>query len=105
MNPDVDIGQVEGAFVMGLGYWLTEKTVYDPDSGQLLTHNTWVSRFLLQSICYPNHMDCFNPIGVQSPILEGHSSRLKGLPTEECSQSFGHTEIKGLIFFLPSVLS
>ncbi len=42
MNPDVDIGQVEGAFIMGLGYWLTEKVTYDTDSGQLLTHNTWV---------------------------------------------------------------
>lgn len=27
---------------MGIGYWLTERVVYDPDSGQLLTHNTWV---------------------------------------------------------------
>ena len=43
MNPDIDIGQIEGAFVMGLGYWLTEKIIHDPDSGQLLTHNTWVS--------------------------------------------------------------
>ena len=27
---------------MGMGYWMTEKFTYDPDSGQLLTHNTWV---------------------------------------------------------------
>lgn len=27
---------------MGMGYWLTERFTYDPDSGQLLTHNTWV---------------------------------------------------------------
>ena len=43
INPGVDIGQVEGAFVMGLGYWLTEDVKYDPKSGELLTHNTWVS--------------------------------------------------------------
>ena len=32
--------------MMGLGYWLTEKVIYDPDSGQLLTHNTWVRTLL-----------------------------------------------------------
>ena len=42
INPEIDIGQVEGAFVMGLGYWLTEKLIYDADSGQILSHNTWV---------------------------------------------------------------
>ena len=42
INPEVDLGQIEGACVMGLGYWLTEKCSYDEDSGELLTHNTWV---------------------------------------------------------------
>ena len=42
INPEIDIGQVEGAYVMGLGYWLTEKCSYDEDSGEILTHNTWV---------------------------------------------------------------
>ena len=43
MNPEIDIGQVEGAFVMGLGYWLIEKAIYDPSSGLELTNGTWVS--------------------------------------------------------------
>ena len=37
LNPGVDIGQVEGAFVQGVG-WLTQEEVrWDPDTGQLLT--------------------------------------------------------------------
>ncbi|CAH1231902.1 XDH [Branchiostoma lanceolatum] len=41
VNPDLDVGQVEGAFVFGLGYWLTEKCVYDKETGRLLTNGTW----------------------------------------------------------------
>ena len=44
MNPAIDIGQVEGAFVQGLGYLMTEKLVFEPDGpdrGRLNTTNTW----------------------------------------------------------------
>ena len=41
-NPALDIGQAEGAFVMGLGYWLTEECKYDPTTGELVTNDTWV---------------------------------------------------------------
>jgi xanthine dehydrogenase/oxidase len=43
LSPEVDIGQIEGAFVMGLGLWTTEKLMWDKATGELLTKNTWVS--------------------------------------------------------------
>ncbi|XP_068627552.1 uncharacterized protein [Battus philenor] len=40
ISPNVDVGQIEGAFVMGLGLWTSEKLVYSK-SGRLLTDRTW----------------------------------------------------------------
>ncbi|XP_045518198.1 xanthine dehydrogenase/oxidase-like [Pieris brassicae] len=41
LSPLIDITQMEGAFVMGLGYWTSEKLVYDTNNGRLLTDGTW----------------------------------------------------------------
>ncbi len=44
LNPALDIGQVEGAFVQGIGYVMTEKLVFEPtgkEKGRLNTDNTW----------------------------------------------------------------
>jgi len=44
MNPAIDIGQVEGAFVQGIGYLLTEKLVSETEGankGRLNSTNTW----------------------------------------------------------------
>ncbi|KAG6464941.1 hypothetical protein O3G_MSEX014825 [Manduca sexta] len=41
VNPEIDIGQVEGAFMMGVGYWTCENLVYDKNTGELLTDRSW----------------------------------------------------------------
>ena len=47
LNPAIDIGQIEGAFMQGVGYLLTENITYQPDNGgsipagTLVTKNTW----------------------------------------------------------------
>jgi xanthine dehydrogenase large subunit len=38
LNPALDVGQVEGAFVQGMGWLTTEELVWHPVSGKLLTH-------------------------------------------------------------------
>jgi xanthine dehydrogenase large subunit len=37
LNPAIDIGQIEGGFVQGMGWLTTEELVFDPE-GRLLTH-------------------------------------------------------------------
>ncbi|MEY4428782.1 MAG: xanthine dehydrogenase molybdopterin binding subunit, partial [Pseudomonadota bacterium] len=37
INPALDIGQVEGAFIQGMGWMTTEELVWHPTSGKLLT--------------------------------------------------------------------
>ena len=43
---ETSIGQVEGAFIMGLRYWLTEQAIYDTSSGLELTSSTWVDAIM-----------------------------------------------------------
>ena len=38
LNPALDIGQVEGAFIQGMGWLTTEELVWHPQTGLLSTH-------------------------------------------------------------------
>jgi len=40
LNPAIDIGQCEGAFMMGVGFYMREEEIYT-DDGRLITDNTW----------------------------------------------------------------
>lgn len=41
ISPLMDVGQIEGAFVMGLGMFLNENMVFDKETGKLLTNRSW----------------------------------------------------------------
>ena len=45
-SPAVDIGQIEGSVVMGIGWQTSEEIKYDKDSGRCYTNNTWVSVYV-----------------------------------------------------------
>ena len=40
LNPSVDVGQIEGGFIMGLGYFMTESVQFQSD-GTLFSNGTW----------------------------------------------------------------
>ena len=51
LNPAIDIGQVEGAFIQGVGFLTSEKLVFQPDGdekGRLNTLNTWTYKIPAQ---------------------------------------------------------
>ena len=42
LSPEIDIGQIEGSFVFGLGLWTSEEIKFHPKTGKSLTFDTWV---------------------------------------------------------------
>ncbi|CAL8069378.1 unnamed protein product [Orchesella dallaii] len=41
LSPGIDMGQIEGGYIFGQGYWTTEKIIHDENTGKLLTNGTW----------------------------------------------------------------
>ena len=41
LNPVIDIGQVQGGFVMGMGYFVQEDAKWDPTTGRGMDTSTW----------------------------------------------------------------
>lgn len=40
INPELDVGQVEGGYIQGYGYFTCEKLVFDKNTGKLLTNRS-----------------------------------------------------------------
>ena len=46
LSPEVDIGQIEGAYIFGVGLWTSEVVKFHPETGKIITVDTWVSYLL-----------------------------------------------------------
>ncbi|KPJ03064.1 Xanthine dehydrogenase [Papilio xuthus] len=69
INPELDIGQIEGAFIMATGYWTCEDLIYDKKTGELLTDRAWnyhvpLAKDIPIDFRVKLRPNSFNPIGV-----------------------------------------
>ena len=78
LNPAVDIGQVEGAFIQGMGWLTTEELVWHPESGKLTTHAPSTYKIPTANDCPPVfHVRLFDRENVEDSI---HRSKAVGEP-------------------------
>jgi xanthine dehydrogenase large subunit len=54
LNPAIDIGQVEGAFIQGMGWLTMEELVWHPRTGALLTHAPSTYKIPTANDCPPD---------------------------------------------------
>ncbi len=78
LNPAVDLGQVEGAFIQGMGWLTTEELVWHPQTGMLSTHAPSTYKI-------PTANDCpavFNVALYDAPNVQDsiHRSKAAGEP-------------------------
>ncbi|KAF6024631.1 hypothetical protein EB796_017075 [Bugula neritina] len=66
ISPEIDVGQIEGAVVMGIGLLLHEEVKYDMTTGRMLTNNTWK---------YHVPMNSDIPENFQVDLLRGHPNK------------------------------
>ena len=45
LSPEIDIGQIEGAYIFGVGLWTSEVVKFHPETGKIITFDTWVCCF------------------------------------------------------------
>ncbi|CAG7825616.1 unnamed protein product [Allacma fusca] len=69
ISPDIDVGQVTGALIMGFGLWLTEKYQFDETTGRNLTNRTWeykvpMAKDIPEILNITLKKDADNPLGI-----------------------------------------
>jgi xanthine dehydrogenase large subunit len=78
LNPAVDIGQVEGAFIQGMGWLTMEELVWHPKSGLLWTHAPSTYKIPTANDCPPVfNVELFENRNVEDSI---HRSKAVGEP-------------------------
>ena len=78
LNPAVDIGQVEGAFIQGMGWLTMEELVWHPSSGLLTTHAPSTYKIPTANDCPPVfNVRLFQGDNVEDTI---HRSKATGEP-------------------------
>jgi xanthine dehydrogenase large subunit len=78
LNPALDIGQVEGAFIQGMGWLTMEELVWHPKSGLLMTHAPSTYKIPTANDCPPVFdVKLFENANVEDSI---HRSKAVGEP-------------------------
>ena len=78
INPALDIGQIEGAFIQGMGWLTTEELWWHPQSGQLMTHAPSTYKIPTASDCPADlRVKLFDNANVEDTI---HRSKAVGEP-------------------------
>ncbi len=78
LNPALDIGQVEGAFIQGMGWLTMEELVWHPTTGKLLTHAPSTYKIPTANDCPPIfNVHLYDRPNVQDSI---HRSKAVGEP-------------------------
>ncbi|MDP1692264.1 MAG: xanthine dehydrogenase molybdopterin binding subunit [Burkholderiaceae bacterium] len=78
LNPAIDIGQVEGAFIQGMGWLTMEELVWHPQTGALLTHAPSTYKIPTANDC-PAHFDV-RLYDAPNPADSIHRSKAVGEP-------------------------
>ncbi|MBE7419416.1 MAG: xanthine dehydrogenase molybdopterin binding subunit [Ideonella sp.] len=78
LNPAIDLGQIEGAFIQGMGWLTTEELKWHPSSGLLMTHAPSTYKIPTANDCPPVfNVELFEADNVADSV---HRSKAVGEP-------------------------